>query len=324
MVLVLSESDVTRLADMKTMIPAIEEALRHYSEAKTIMPPRVKMDIPGTPGTIRLMLAAVPERQLSGLKALTGTAGKRSTKGVYFVVTLFDTDGSTICIMSANRLTQLRTAAASAVATKYLARKDSRIIGIIGGGVQGLAQIEGLSHVLEIGKILAYDLSAESSRKTAAFAHDELGLNCEVSTSPAELVRRADVLVTATTSNHPVFNGTAVRPGTHINAIGSNMPTRKELDLEILKRSKVVVDSLEQAPMEAGDLVDPISSGEYTIHQIHAEIGEIIIGKKKGRETASEITLFKSVGIAVEDVVAAQQVYELALKAGAGLDVELT
>ncbi len=309
---------------MREMIPIIEAVLRDYSEKRTIMPPRVKMDILGSPGTIRAMLAAIPDEKISGFKALTGTAGQRQPRGTYFVVMLFDTDGSVTCVMSANRLTQLRTGAASAVATKYLARKRSGVLGIIGGGVQGLAQVEAMGHVLRIEKVLVHDISAKSARRTEEFIQERLGWDSRIHDSPDDLVKQVDVLITSTTSSRPVFDGTKIKPGTHINAIGSNMPTRRELDVNTLKRSKVIVDSLEQAPKESGDLLEPVSTGEYSVEQIHGEIGEIISGKKMGRECESEITLFKSVGIAVEDVAAAQHIYRLALKSGAGKEFDMS
>ena len=142
MVLLLNEADIAKLADPKMILTDVETALKEYGDKETTMPSLYQMDVLGTPATIRVMLAALPGMKASGLKILTGTAGKRRIDGTYFVVTLFDSDGSVLCLMSANRLTQLRTGAASAVATKYLARKDAEVLCIIGGAFRGLAKLK--------------------------------------------------------------------------------------------------------------------------------------------------------------------------------------
>jgi ornithine cyclodeaminase/alanine dehydrogenase len=323
MVIILSESDVTGLINMSSVISVVEGALKQYSEKSAIMPTRYQMEVPGTPGTIRVMLAALPESKDAGLKVLTGTAGKRTENGNYFVVMLFDPDGSLKCIASANRLTQLRTGAASAVATKYLARKEAKTIGLIGGGVQGLGQLEGINNVVEAQKWLIFDAIAQNAEKTVKLAFERFGLKLENIKSADEVAASSDVLITATTSRHPVFNSNVVKPGTHINAIGSNLPIRRELDEKILNRSKVVVDSIEQSTKESGDLVEPISTGAYSPQKIYAELGEVIAGKKRGRDNDEEVTVFKSVGLAVEDLAAASLAYNLAVKKNIGTEVTL-
>ena len=323
MVLILDEKAVSKLASLDSIIADVEIALKQYSEKTTLMPPRYQMDRPGTPGTLRVMLAALPELNTAGLKVLTGSAGKRTPEGTYFVVMLFDQDGSLLCVMSANRLTQLRTGAASAVATKYLARKDSRNLGLLGAGVQGLGQLEAISHVLRIQSGYVYDVKSEQAEKARRIALDQFKVALEVASSPDEVVQNVDVLITATTSNQALFDASAVNPGTHINAIGSNMPSRRELDVALFRRSKVFVDSIEQATKESGDLIEAMSRGSYKVDEISGEIGEVIAGKKAGRTNAQQITLFKSVGIAVEDVAAANTIYKSALRESAGIEIKL-
>ena len=322
MVLILDEKAVSSLASLDSIIVDVEMALRQYSEKTTLMPPRYQMDRPGTPGTLRVMLAALPELNTAGLKVLTGSAGKRAVEGTYFVVMLFDQDGSLLCVMSANRLTQLRTGAASAVATKYLARKDSRNLGLLGAGVQGLGQLEAISHVLRIQNGYVYDVKSEQAEKARTIALDQFNVALEVAESPDEVVQKADLLITATTSSQALFDASAVNPGTHINAIGSNMPSRHELDVALFRRSKVFVDSIEQATKESGDLIEAMSRG-YKVDEISGEIGEVIAGKNAGRTTPQQITLFKSVGIAVEDVAAANTIYKSALRENAGIEIKL-
>lgn len=190
-------------------------------------------------------------------------------------------------------------------------------------GVQGLGQIEAVSQVMKMKSGLVYDISNEQAERIVKFAKERLSCDFDVSNSPEQLASKVDVLITSTTSTQPLFNGSIIKPGTHINAIGSNMPSRRELDVEILRRSKVVVDSLDQAPKESGDLVQPISHGEYDVGKIHSEIGDVISGRKLGRVTDDEITLFKSVGIAVEDIAVARRIYELAVKQGIGAELTL-
>jgi ornithine cyclodeaminase/alanine dehydrogenase-like protein (mu-crystallin family) len=323
MVMILNESDVNGLINMNSVISAVEGALKQYSEKNAIMPTRYQMEVPGTPGTIRVMLAALPESKAAGLKVLTGTAGKRMENGSYFVVMLFDPDGSLRCILSGNRLTQLRTGAASAVATKHLARKEAKIIGLIGGGVQGLGQLEGVCNVLKGQEWLIFDVIPQNAERTAKLALERFGLKLEIAKSADEVAARSDVLITATTSRYNIFNTDVIKRGTHINAIGSNLPSRRELDEKILNRSKVVVDSIEQSTKESGDLLEPISTGAYSPQKIYAELGEIIAGKKRGRENDEEVTIFKSVGLAVEDLAAASLAYSLAVKRNRGTEVTL-
>lgn len=323
MVLILDERSVSKLADLDSIIADVETALKQYSEKKTIMPTRYQMDRPGTSGTLRVMLAALPELQSAGLKVLTGSAGKRAPEGTYFVVMLFDQDGSLLCIMSANRLTQLRTGAASAVATKYLARKDSRNLGLLGAGVQGLGQLEAISHVLKIRSGYIYDVKGEQAEEARRIALDRFNVELEIAESPDKVAKNVDVLITATTSNKVLFDASAVNPGTHINAIGSNMPSRRELDTALFRRSKVFVDSIEQATKESGDMIEALATGSYKVDEISGEIGEVIAGKKSGRTNAQEITLFKSVGIAVEDVAVAYTIYKSALRHRAGIEIKL-
>jgi len=322
MVLILNERDVSDTVSIGDVIPVVEQALKDYSEKMTIMPPRYVMEIPDSPGTVRVMLAALPAGGVSGLKALTGTAGKRRENSSYFVIMLFESDGAVRSIMSANRLTQLRTGAASAVATKYLARSDSKVVGIIGGGVQGLGQVEGVCHVLRFEKGLVFDIAQSKAEQIVSFAEARLRIKFEVSPSPTDVVRNSDVLITATTATQPVVHGSDVKPGAHLNAIGSNTPTRRELDDQVLNKSKVIVDSLEQVLKESGDLIQPTNNRTYKKEQIYGEIGEIISGKKPGRLDNNEVTLFKSIGIAAEDVAAAQLVYSLAIRKGIGKEIE--
>lgn len=323
MVLILSEDDVSEVANLDDVIDETERALREYSEKKAVMPPRYVMESPGSSGTIRLMPASIPSKKATGLKILTGTAGKRRKDGVYFLVSLFDEDGSVRCMMGANRLTQLRTGAASAVATKYLARKDSKIIGIIGAGIQGQGQLEAIIKVLPLESGLVFDFYPEASNNLAKFAKEKLNFDLKVASSALDLTRQSDIVVTTTTSKEPFLTYDMLRPGTHVNAVGSNLPSRRELDESVLNNSTVYVDSIDQVVKESGDLISPIASGAYSSGKLAGEIGEVVSGTKPGRGAEDEVTVFKSVGIAVEDVAVANAIFQKALKQGIGREVKL-
>lgn len=323
MVLALSEDDVSRIANVDRVVKEVEAVLREYSERKTVMPPRYVMERPNSDGTVRLMLASIPSHESAGLKILTGTAGKREAGRTYFLISLFDRDGSIRCLMSANRLTQLRTGAASAVATKYLARRNSKTIGVVGAGLQGRGQLEAICRVASFESGFVFDVFGEAANKMVEYAKEKLNLDMKVETSPSNVAAHSDVLVTTTTSKEPFLSWDMIMPGTHINAVGSNLPGRRELQESLLGRATVFVDSLEQVLKESGDLIAPIAAGAYSADRIAGEIGEVISGAKPGRVSHDQVTLFKSVGIAVEDVAVADLIFREALKAGIGTEVKL-
>ena len=320
--LVLSENDVSKLLDIPSAIQRIDEAFRELDQKKVISPGRLRILVPGSSGSIRLMPAVLQESKASGLKVLTGTAGKRRAGQNYFLIILVDfDDGAVKCIMSAERLTQLRTGAVSAVATMHLARKDAKTIGIIGAGVQGQGQLEAICSVLKPEGGYVFDLYPETAKKLSKFAKENLGVDLEV-VGDVRAAAKADVLATATTSSAPILDSSMIHEGTHINAIGSNLPSRKELDISILKSAKVIVDSQAQAIEESGDL-EPFRDGTLSPNSIYAELSEIVGGSKQGRTSDSEITVFKSVGIALQDIATAELLYERALQRGLGTTIQL-
>jgi alanine dehydrogenase len=323
MVLILDENDVESLIDIPTTVKRMEEAFTELGNSKVSMPLRSKLSIPGSFGTLRIMPAALQASKISGLKILAGTAGHRRQNENYFLVLLYDyDDGALQCMISANRLTQLRTGALSAVATNKLARKDSKTIGLIGAGIQGRGQIEAICAVKKFESGLIFDVYPESSRQLASFGSSKLGVDFRAAESIQEVSENSDVLVTSTTSGAPFLNAAMVRRGTHINAIGSNLLTRKELDPDLLRVAKVIVDSKDQAIEESGDF-EPIKQGVMPRETIFAELSEILVGAKTGRTSDSDITIFKSVGVALQDVAAAGLLYERAIAKGVGKQIKL-
>ena len=227
-----------------------------------------------------------------------------------------------MAIMDAGFLTAMRTGAVSGVATKYLAREDARSVGVFGAGVQARAQLVAMCEVRPIERVSVFDPWQEGRDKFAAEMSAQLSIPVEPTGDPRVCVDN-DIVVAASSSSEPIFDGAWLAPGTHINGIGSHSPNARELDTVTIQRAKVVPDLAAACLVEAGDLIIPIQEGAFTEDQIHASLGEIVAGIKPGRESDDEITLFKSVGLAVQDAATAAQVYDLARAAGVGVEIEI-
>jgi ornithine cyclodeaminase/alanine dehydrogenase-like protein (mu-crystallin family) len=209
------------------------------------------------------------------------------------------------------------------VATRYLARKDKgQVAGIFGAGVQAKMQLWAIAEARELSKAFVYDLSEEAVKKFISEMGGRLKLEIIPASGPDEVLN-ADILATATSSATPIFDGDKVKEGTHINGIGSHTPNTRELDSAIVKRSKFVGDSYEACFKEAGDIIIPVNAGEIPREHFYAELGDLITGKKPGRDNDSEITIFKSNGLAIQDAATAMLVFERALAAGIGSSVEI-
>jgi alanine dehydrogenase len=322
-VLLLDDQAVEMAVDMKASISIIEDAFRRHANGETLMPKRLHLAVDGMKGGLRIMPAALLGKRAVGFKTISGQPGSRRSGSTYFLMVLFDPDdGSLLSIMAADTITRLRTGAASGVATEYLARKDSQTLGLYGTGVQARTQLEGVASVRSISNVKAYDVSKvrlEAFRKQMSA---KLGIDI-IAANDASEPASADIVVTATTSDKPFLMSRWVQAGTHINSIGANAPTKSEIDPSLIKRAKVFVDFKEQVLAEAGDIIGLIKSGELKESEISAELGEVVIGAKEGRSNAEEITLFKSVGVAIEDLALALEVYERARKLGIGKEITL-
>ncbi|MCD4725108.1 MAG: ornithine cyclodeaminase family protein, partial [Bacteroidales bacterium] len=208
-------------------------------------------------------------------------------------------------------------------ATKYLARDEKNMTaGIFGSGVQAQMQLWAVCEVRDISKAWAYDINEDAAKKFAKQMHEKLGIEIIIAATPEELLQ-ADIICAATSSPTPIFDGSLVKEGTHINGIGSHTPNARELDTEIVKRSKFIGDSREACFNEAGDIMIPLNAGE--IHETHfyAELGEIVTGRKEGRVDDKEITVFKSNGLAVQDTATAKLIYDKAVEKGIGTEVKI-
>jgi len=325
----LSRNDVQRALSMRECIEVVKAAFAQLSAGEANVPLRTQLPVPAHEGVTLFMPAYLAQSGDLGAKIVSVFPRNlaRGLPTIHAVVVVVDGEtGVPVALMDGTTLTALRTGAASGAATDLLARPDARVVAIFGAGTQGRTQLEAVCAVRPIARALVFDADpdqaaryvAEMRARGAPFPAD-----IRVAASPAEAVRPADVICTATTSTTPVFAGRDVRPGTHINAIGAYTPQMQEVDAETVCRAKVVIDSRQAALVEAGDLVIPLQQGLIAESHIHAEIGEIVAGHKPGRESDDEITVFKSVGVAVQDVAAARRVLDRAAELGLGIEVEL-
>jgi alanine dehydrogenase len=318
MPLLLSESDVRKVLTMPLALEAVEDSFRRLAEGSILVEPRRRLNIPGK-SYLHYMAAGDSAAGYMGLKIYTSTRG-----GLRFLIPLFDAEsGDLLVLVEADYLGQMRTGAASGVATKFLARRDARTVAIVGTGSQARTQLQAVAAVREIESIRAY--SRDPGRREA-FAEEmtaRLKIPVRAVESAERAVRNADIVITSTTATQPVASGAWLAPGTHINAIGANFPQKRELDDEAIRRADlIVVDFREQARIEAGDLIHPFGEDASRWDTVH-ELAGIVAGKTSGRTSADQITLFKSSGIASEDVVAAGRVYELARERRLGREIEM-
>jgi len=318
MTLLLHESDVRKLLTMPLALDAVEESLRRLAAGEAILHPRRRIEIPGK-AFLHYMAAADTASGYMGLKIYTWVQAT-----LRFVVLLYRVEtGELAALVEADYLGQMRTGAASGVATKYMARVDAHSASIIGTGLQARTQLEAICAVRKIESIRAFGRDPE---RRAAFCKEmsaRLAVPVEAAASAEEAVRGADIVVAATTAQRPVVHGAWLAPGAHVNAIGANFPQKRELDDEAVARAaRIAVDSLEQSKYEAGDLIQAFTTDPEKWASV-GELGDIVAGKRPGRGDASEITLFKSNGIAIWDIAVAARVYELAAKRGVGEQISL-
>jgi ornithine cyclodeaminase/alanine dehydrogenase-like protein (mu-crystallin family) len=303
-------------------IRLVEDGLRQHAMREATVLPRLSLDLPGEGGAFRVMAASMPKMCYFGLKTLTGYPGKRDSRETYFVLLLFSgIRGALRSIMAARHLSGIRTGAASAVAAKHLARRNGSVLGLFSAGVQARFQVEGILAVFPLRRIKVFDIDGEKARTFAEALEKDFSVEAWACSSPLETVVGSDVVVTATTAREPAFRGEWLEPGTHASGIGSNSPAKQELDALTFKRSKIVVDFKDQVLTEAGDLMSALKTGVIRKEDIHAELGEIVAGAKPGRCREDEITLFKSVGTAVQDIATASFVYQQAVARGIGQEL---
>ncbi len=305
--LLLSEDEMRGLLKMEEVMEAVEKALAALERGRAELPQRVRVRIREL-GDILSMSGYVEDFQLYTSKLISIYPGnpERGLPTVSAALLAFNAStGQPIALMSAGHLTAMRTGAICGVATKYLAREDARILAVIGCGTQARTQVQAVSKARKLEAVRVYCRSRQRAERFAEEMERLTGVPVAAASSAEEAVRAADIISTATTSSEPVLKRQWIKDGAHINAIGSYTPDARELDTETVVDSKIVVDKLEAALEEAGDILIPIREGKLSPDKIYAELGEIIVGRKPGRASENEITLFKTVGIAVQDTAAA-------------------
>jgi ornithine cyclodeaminase/alanine dehydrogenase-like protein (mu-crystallin family) len=318
MTLLLTEADVRSLLTMPIALEVVEESLRLQGNGELILHPRRRIKIPDN-ALLHYMAAGDPVHGYMGMKLYTVARGVAR-----FVVPLFrSTTGEMAALIEADALGQIRTGAASGVATKYLANAGARNACIIGTGYQAWTQLEAVAAVRRLERVRAFGRDPERRAKFCREMSERIGVSVEPANSSEEAVKGADIVITATSATKVVLEGAWLAPGMHINAMGANWPQKRELDSAAVGRAvKIVVDSIEQAKMEAGDLIQAFDEDQSRWTAVQ-ELSGIVVGKEPGRSGAEQITLFKSNGIATWDLAAATRVYELAVARGMGKPIPL-
>jgi ornithine cyclodeaminase/alanine dehydrogenase-like protein (mu-crystallin family) len=329
-VLVLSHDDVLAALPTVQCAEAMATVLASHARGEAFMPLRSVMMPPGAEGFMGLMpgwrQAGEGTKASFGLKAICLMPGNpaRGLDAHQGIVTLFDGEvGVPTAILDASAITEVRTAAVTAVATRLLAREDSRVLAILGAGVQAKAHLDSLLGVREFDSIRVYAPTEAHARRLVARAPAG-GPTVIVSASAQDAVRGADVVVTSTSSREPVLRREWLAPGAHVNAVGASTPAAREIDVETVAASALFCDSRESLRNEAGEyrlaLEQGLISGE---DHVRGELGEVLAGTRPGRRDATELTLFRSLGLAVEDLAAAESAVAAARRLGLGTEVEL-
>ena len=323
---ILSCEDVRRALPMRQAIEAMKGAFAQLSTGQADVPLRVALNVPRHHGVTLFMPAYLADDDQMAIK-IVSVFNDNPAQGlplIHALVVVVDaTTGRPAAVMDGTYLTALRTGAASGAATDLLAREETHVVAVFGAGAQGRTQLQAVCAVRPIQEVWIHDVAPERAAAYAAEMSQRLSLPVRVAETPAEAVRQADVICTATTSTRPVFTDADVRAGTHVNAIGAYTPQMQEIPAETVLRAKVVIDHRKASLAEAGDLLSPLRQGLMTEDHIYAELGEIAAGLKPGRTSPEEVTLFKSVGVAVQDVAAASAVLEAARRLGLGTEVAL-
>jgi ornithine cyclodeaminase/alanine dehydrogenase-like protein (mu-crystallin family) len=314
--LVLSEDDVRQLLTMEMALRAVEDGLRKLAleEAQNVPRARAQTDH----AMLHVMAASAKSLGVMGYKAY-GT----SSKGAGFHIGLYDgKTGALLALMQADYLGQMRTGAASGVATQYMARPDATEVGLFGSGKQAATQLMAVCQVRKIRHVQVYSPNDEHRRAFAARMSERCQVEVEPVPRPEMAAEDKDIVITATSSREPVLNGHWIAEGTHMNAVGSNFLGKVEIDAVAVRRCEsIVVDSKDQARLEAGDFVQALEEGSIHWADVH-ELGQVIVGRYTGRAHPQDVTLFKSLGIAVEDVAVAARIYAKAQEAGLGRTID--
>jgi len=323
--LILTQKDVQKilpLGQIKKVINAVEKAFFDFSQGIAQMPPKMYLIFKEFDGDLRIMPSWSKKLVMAGTKIVNvhPQNPKKGLLSVMAVIVLNDPKtGMPLALMDGTWITAMRTGAASGVATKYLAKKEAKTLGVVGAGFQAITQIAAISKVKKLKEILVYDIREEAIERLAKILAKE---KIKIKKGTLEEICQKDILVTATPAREPIVKKEWIKPGAHINAIGADAPGKEELDPEILKNSKIVVDCLEQAE-HSGEINVPLAKGIIKKEDIFGELGEIVSGKKPAREKEDEITIFDSTGLAIQDLYTATLVYKEAKRKKIGREIKV-
>jgi alanine dehydrogenase len=328
--LLLTDDEVKKLFSMDEVMEAVEQAFREKGLGQVQMPAKVYIFYKKYNGDLRTMPSYLEKLDVSAVKIVNVHPDNRTKYNlptVMAVIVLIDPkNGAPIAIMSGTTVTDMRTGASGGIAAKYLARKDSKVVGLVGAGMQAHTQLMALLEVYrKLDEVRVWSRSEETKQNFVTETRHAYGHLCKIIPVKTikESVEEADIVVTTTPSRQPLVMNDMVSSGMHFNCIGADAPGKEELDPAILKRAKIVVDDWEQAS-HSGEINVPLSQGSITKKNVWAEIGEIAAGLKSGRQRQDEITIFMSTGLAVQDAVTAKIAYDKAIKKKIGMFIKIT
>lgn len=325
-----SAADVDRALPMAEAIEGVKIGYVQLSAGRVQSPLRTPLNVSPDDVTLIMPFYAPPAAEADsgalGLK-LVSVFGSNTGRGlplIHSIVMAVDaSSGAPLALIEGGSLTAIRTGAASGAATDVLARPDAAVAAIFGSGVQARRQLEAVCTVRHIKRVWVYSLAGAEAFAAEMSGYGPIPADIRIARTPREAVENADVICTATTSHTPVFDGHDLKLGTHINGIGSYTPQMQENDATTVRRARVIVDSIEAVLAEAGDLIIPLNAGEITREHINSELGEVIVGEKPGRTSPQQITFFKSVGVAVQDAMAASILLHNGSAMGLGTVIDL-
>jgi ornithine cyclodeaminase len=325
-VLIVNQSEVARLLSMGECIAAMEGALKALAQGEALVPLRQVVPLPRGLGALAAMPGYSETLKAIGVKVITVFPGNRGTDydSHQGAVLLFEAGhGGLMAIVDASEVTAIRTAAVSAVATRLLARPTAGDLAILGSGVQARTHLDAMLLVRPIKRVRVWSPTPGHAQAFAERESRRHDVRVEAMGSARGAVKVADIICTVTSSREPVLRGEWIEPGAHVNAVGASVKTARELDTDAVKKARLFVDRRESALSEAGDVLVPLAEKAIREDHIRGEIGEVLAGKVEGRKTSREITLFKSLGLAVEDLAAVHLIYTRAVEQGLGTLVEL-
>ncbi len=327
--LILSESDLRSVLTMRDVIDAVEEGFRALARGEVNVPDRLRLDVPDQNGIVLEMPAYIGssggEQSALGTKIVSSFErnAERGLDSIQGVFLLLDSEtGAPLSLMDGRFITAIRTAATSAVATKYMASPGPKRLAVFGGGVQARFHLDAMMEVVQIARVMIVSRNADKARALADLVRESHKLPCEV-VSAEEAAANANLICTCTSSQAELFDGRLLAPGTHINAVGAFTPSTRELDSETVRRARVILDAESAAGREAGEILIPIAEGVINHEHVKGMLADVVSGKVAGRESLDEITLFKSCGHAVEDMVTARLAHKRAQKLQRGTNITL-